>query len=651
VIFASMLHERRIIMVSSRVSRLSACIQAANAVIYPMIWQHIYIPVLPPHLIDYLLAPMPYLAGVPTSTWQRVRRSELGEVVILDVDSNQIESPFNDLDSLPQDIVSGMRRRLKTPGHMMGDGVARVFLRALVQLIGGYRVALRMCPGEQITFCRDALLNSRPPALRTFLESMLQLQIFQQFIEERLEMLNCGQGFSDEFELEACLYSDKSSKQYKEWLSTMKKESGALFKTVRNKANPAMRNAVKSVGKMAKRKSRTAMKEVRMKFKELNVSDIGDDTSAAAAGHFGNGKPRSAPSSPNFLKMKAASLRGRGGTAGTAAAAAAAEVSGSEQSHSLRRCETSVNPQQFIAGSSSPGYSAFRDDSNSSSSACAAATTTTASSSSAESSNDDDEDEEEEEEDDDELNMAPLNLNLMDDMKDILSRATSSYSNPPSVPDRSRKPNIFYPPPPPTIAIVGSRAAHPAARTYPSPRVPTTTTTTTTSTTTTTPLRATEQALPLPPPRCRKRGDVPTVSHLIAKYEGVGDLIRLDTSTSRESTIDEFDPLNSDAKCHAMPNQLSNPGYSYHHLPNRQKAEPQVAPSRSPPPPPPPPPAAAAAAGPSFKGYTGRFNAGSDPFSDLLAFTRTNYGPCTTDEEANQPKDPSPPTHTWTKFD
>lgn len=91
VIFASMLHERRIVMISSRISRLSACIQAANAVIYPMIWQHIYIPVLPPHLMDYLLAPMvskilitfvyiyklrifsfvkPYLSGVPTTTWE-----------------------------------------------------------------------------------------------------------------------------------------------------------------------------------------------------------------------------------------------------------------------------------------------------------------------------------------------------------------------------------------------------------------------------------------------------------------------------------------------------------------------------------------------------------------------------------------------------
>lgn len=86
-----------------------------------------------------------------------------------------------------------MRRRLKTPGTMMGDGVARVFLRALVQLIGGYRDALRFRQGEQITFCRDALIQSRPPPLRPFLESMLQLQIFQQFIEERLEMLNSGQ--------------------------------------------------------------------------------------------------------------------------------------------------------------------------------------------------------------------------------------------------------------------------------------------------------------------------------------------------------------------------------------------------------------------------------------------------------------------------
>lgn len=104
-----------------------------------------------------------------------------------------------------------MRRRLKTPGNMMGDGVARVFLRALVQLIGGYRDALRFRQGEQITFCRDALIQSRPLALRPFLESMLQLQIFQQFIEERLEMLNSGQVFEI---IKFCIFLEKSFRMF-----------------------------------------------------------------------------------------------------------------------------------------------------------------------------------------------------------------------------------------------------------------------------------------------------------------------------------------------------------------------------------------------------------------------------------------------------
>lgn len=182
-------------------------------------------------------------------------------------------------------------------------------------------------------------------------------------------------------------------------------------------ANPAMRNAVKSVGKMAKRKSQSALKEVRLKFKELQVNEDGEE-SAHTDPHrlFTNGKPRSAPSSPNFVKTRTGGRITIAGDFG-GGAGGGSELSGSELSHSLRRCETSVNQQHFNADSSSPGYSAFREQS---------ATATATSSSSAESSNDEDE-----------LNMAPLNLNLMDDMKDILSRASSSYSNPPSVPDRS----------------------------------------------------------------------------------------------------------------------------------------------------------------------------------------------------------------------
>lgn len=70
IIFASMLCERRIIFTSNKLTRLSACVQTANDIIYPMIWQHIFIPVLPMSLIDYLSAPIPFLIGVPAEVFK-----------------------------------------------------------------------------------------------------------------------------------------------------------------------------------------------------------------------------------------------------------------------------------------------------------------------------------------------------------------------------------------------------------------------------------------------------------------------------------------------------------------------------------------------------------------------------------------------------
>ncbi|XP_023289059.1 DENN domain-containing protein 1B isoform X3 [Orussus abietinus] len=297
MIFASMLYERRIIFTSKRLSRLSACVQACNALIYPMIWQHIYIPVLPLSLMDYLLAPMPFLIGVPSPILQRARKSDLGDVVILDADMNMIESPFQDLESLPPDVVNNLRRALRNRAALLGDGVSRAFLRALVQLTAGYREALTLHQGERITFDQDAFVESRPSSMQPFLRKMLELQIFQQFIEERLHMLNSGLGFSDEFELEACNYSDKSNskfrQQYREWTYAMRKEGTAFFRSVKDKANPAVKSAVKSV----KDKS----KDMRTVYKGLKWK--GRSSRHEESSRFQ--QPRSAPSSPTLERSPA----------------------------------------------------------------------------------------------------------------------------------------------------------------------------------------------------------------------------------------------------------------------------------------------------------------------------------------------------------
>lgn len=64
-----------------------------------------------------------------------------------------------------------------------------------------------------------------------------------QFIDERLDLLNSGRGFNDEFEIECNSYADKVNtgsaqrlkQQYRDWAKNFKKEGGALFRSVKNK--------------------------------------------------------------------------------------------------------------------------------------------------------------------------------------------------------------------------------------------------------------------------------------------------------------------------------------------------------------------------------------------------------------------------------
>lgn len=74
-LFAAMLAERRIIFTSQRLDSLSCCVQAANALLYPMVWQHIFIPILPLTMKEILCAPMPYLIGVPKAVLETVTLS------------------------------------------------------------------------------------------------------------------------------------------------------------------------------------------------------------------------------------------------------------------------------------------------------------------------------------------------------------------------------------------------------------------------------------------------------------------------------------------------------------------------------------------------------------------------------------------------
>nr|XP_029727390.1 DENN domain-containing protein 1A-like isoform X4 [Aedes albopictus] len=294
-VFAAMLAERRIIFMSRRLDVLSSCIQAANAFLYPMVWQHIFIPVLPMKMKDILGAPMPFLIGIPDAVYRSLRKEEIGDVVILNCDKrtpDALETPFDDVKNMPPELVASLKKHLANSTEHRGDRVSKIFLGILVQLIGGYRDAVKF--NDKITFDPETFIDTRPSHLRPFLANMLQLQIFQQFIEERLDMLNTGQGFSDEFEVECFRYAEKSGRKVKQYKD--------LLKNFKDKTNPAVRSAVKSV-KEGGKGMKTAYKGLRSKFRETTPPKSKLDSSIHShMSQYDVGHHQSAPNSPVFNK-------------------------------------------------------------------------------------------------------------------------------------------------------------------------------------------------------------------------------------------------------------------------------------------------------------------------------------------------------------
>ncbi|XP_061594978.1 DENN domain-containing protein 1B [Cololabis saira] len=227
---------------------LTACVHGAAALLFPMYWQHIFIPVLPPHLLDYCCAPMPYFVGVHLSLLERVRGRSLEDVVILNVDTNTLESPFDDLHNLPGDVMSSLKSKLKKQSTATGSGVARAFLRAQAALFGSYRDALRYKPGEPITFCEESYVNHRSSTMKNFLSMAVNLQLFKQFIDGRLAKLNAGRGFTDVFEEEITEggFCGSNSRSYQQWMHTVKR-GGAFFNTAVSKAKVHAKRGIRDI--------------------------------------------------------------------------------------------------------------------------------------------------------------------------------------------------------------------------------------------------------------------------------------------------------------------------------------------------------------------------------------------------------------------
>lgn len=86
--------EHRVLLVSKECSVLAPIAESLLSLLTPFKWKHIYIPYLPPSMLDYLGAPVPFLMGVAAGT------PLPEECVIVDLDKSIVTVPFQ-LPSLP----------------------------------------------------------------------------------------------------------------------------------------------------------------------------------------------------------------------------------------------------------------------------------------------------------------------------------------------------------------------------------------------------------------------------------------------------------------------------------------------------------------------------------------------------------------------
>lgn len=61
-------------------STLSQCCHAVVALLYPFTWQHTYIPVLPPSMLDIVCTPTPFIVGLLSSSLPRLKELPIEEV-------------------------------------------------------------------------------------------------------------------------------------------------------------------------------------------------------------------------------------------------------------------------------------------------------------------------------------------------------------------------------------------------------------------------------------------------------------------------------------------------------------------------------------------------------------------------------------------
>nr|XP_046219096.1 DENN domain-containing protein 2A-like [Oncorhynchus gorbuscha] len=226
-VFASLLLERRVLFTADKLSTLSQCCHAMVALLYPFTWQHTYIPVLPPSMLDIVCTPTPFIVGLLSSSLPSLKELPIEEVLVVDLGNSRFLRQLDDEDSiLPHKLQAALEHildkrkelasEMPTDSSSLSTVVSETFVRFFVEMVGHYPLFMgggdredeSVAPSSPTPSCfqREAFRKAvTSKSLKRFLEVFMETQMFAGFVTEREQR---RQGLRGLFEVRSQDYLD-----------------------------------------------------------------------------------------------------------------------------------------------------------------------------------------------------------------------------------------------------------------------------------------------------------------------------------------------------------------------------------------------------------------------------------------------------------
>uniref|UniRef100_A0ABM0M8D4 LOW QUALITY PROTEIN: myotubularin-related protein 13-like n=1 Tax=Saccoglossus kowalevskii TaxID=10224 RepID=A0ABM0M8D4_SACKO len=207
-LFCAAMTDSKVLFLSSSYSRLTDASTALLAILFPLKYSYVYIPVLPNALLEVLSTPTPFIMGVHSSNKSEIQ--ELLDVIVADLDGGYISIPeHQNLPLLPDHIYNRVHQELtmvlspdlqnadhafpppsqsQSIQQMLDKEIRAIFVRLFAELFMGYRSCLtiiRIHPEPVITFHKGLFLFERGLAGDDLLQKVLSGMSFNTFVQER----------------------------------------------------------------------------------------------------------------------------------------------------------------------------------------------------------------------------------------------------------------------------------------------------------------------------------------------------------------------------------------------------------------------------------------------------------------------------------